>query len=160
MDSSARLSATLSEIGARSFGELSGERRWRFWEVFLSTKYIHLDRPNPVAIELAKERKREGYGIVIVTGRPARLRDVTLVQLTSFGVPFDLLVMREDNFFAKDHEYKRIVVEGLRLRIAEAHDDSPDVCEAYKRYARRVYLWSGGSYTKVYDADEQGIAQR
>lgn len=144
VDSSARLSASLAEVGARSIDELRDpSTRSRFWEVFLSEKYIHLDRPNPTAVELLRRRREEGYGIVVVTGRPYRLSSATLRQLDELGVPYDAVVFRFDDYFGKDREYKLRVLEELGIDAAEAHDDSPEVCRAYSARVERVYCWRG-----------------
>lgn len=142
IDSSARFARSLEEIGAKGADDLRdpGTRR-RFWEVFLSEKYMSLDRPNPRALELLKKRRAEGYGIIIVTGRPAKLADATLRQLEEFGIPYDAITFRSYSYFGKDHEYKLSVLTDLRLSVAEAHDDSSEVCKAYSSLTERVYCW-------------------
>lgn len=140
VDCSERLSKSLEEAGARSMGELRGEHRRRFWEVFLSEKYMHLDKPNNQAIELVRQL-HEKHPVVIISGRPARLADATMKQLKDFGVPYDAVVFRADNYHGKDHEYKERAVRELGLRVVEAHDDSEDVCRAYCKYTSRVYIW-------------------
>ncbi|MEM1913588.1 MAG: hypothetical protein QW067_10645 [Thermofilaceae archaeon] len=141
VDSSERLRRSLEEVGAGDVSELNGERRRRFWEIFLSEKYIELDKPNPPAVELAKKRKSEGYGLVILTGRPLKLLRKTLEQLNSYGVPYDAVIFRSDGFYGKDHEYKKRALEELGLTVVELHDDSESVCSYCAPHAKNVYIW-------------------
>ncbi|MEM4584198.1 MAG: HAD family acid phosphatase [Ignisphaera sp.] len=141
IDNSERLRRSLEEVGARDISELNGERRRRFWEIFLSEKYIILDKPNQLAIELAKKRKSEGYAVVVLTGRPMRLMKKTLEQLDSYGVPYDAVIFRTENNYTKDHEYKRKVIEELGLNVIELHDDSEQVCSACVSSAKNIYIW-------------------
>lgn len=144
IDSSARLRRSLEEVGVGSMEELRDpELRRRFWDVFLSDRYIHLDTPNRRAVEALVRRREEGYGVVIITGRPYRMARSTLRQLEEFGIPYDAIVFRSDSYRGKDHEYKVTAIAELALDVAEAHDDSPDVCAAYSRVVKSVVCWRG-----------------
>lgn len=130
-DVSERLRAVLRELGADKIPD-KGELRHRFWELFLSEKYMRLDKPNAHFVELAKEYKARGYGVVIVTGRIYESQGSrTLEQLQTSGVPFDLIVFRSKGEYAKDHQFKVQLIKELRLNVVKAYDDSPDVCSAY-----------------------------
>lgn len=141
VDVSERLRKSLEEVKASSIDELKGEKRKRLWEVFLSEKYIHLDKPNPIAINWIKKRDSERYGIAILTGRPFKLLKATLNQLKTFNIPFDAIIFRANNYQAKDSKYKITVVKVLNLDIIEAHDDSYEVCNAYINRIENVYIW-------------------
>ncbi|MEM1842249.1 MAG: HAD family acid phosphatase [Ignisphaera sp.] len=141
IDNSERLRKSLEEVGARDVSELSGEKKWRFWEIFLSDKYIDLDKPNPQAIELVKKKKSEGYRIVILTGRPAKMMKKTIEQLDRYGIPYDVVIFRSNDFHGKDYEYKKKVLEELNLNVIELHDDSAHVCLECLPYAKNVYIW-------------------
>uniref|UniRef100_A0A7C4H4Q3 HAD family hydrolase n=1 Tax=Ignisphaera aggregans TaxID=334771 RepID=A0A7C4H4Q3_9CREN len=141
IDNSERVKRTLEEIGARDVSELDEEKKKKFWDIFLSDKYIDLDKPNPQAIELAKKRKSEGYRIVILTGRPMKMMKKTIEQLNKYGVPYDAIIFRSDGYYAKDYEYKKKVLEEMRLTVIELHDDSEPVCSHCAPYAKNIYLW-------------------
>ncbi|MEM4595492.1 MAG: HAD family acid phosphatase [Thermofilaceae archaeon] len=141
VDCSERLKRSLEEVGASDTSELLGEKRRRFWEVFLSEKYMDADAANPEAVELAWKRRLSGYRVVLVTGRPERLSAATFEQLRRFNVVFDAVVFRANDYRGKDHEYKRTVLEELGLRVVELHDDSEQVCAACAHLAGSVYLW-------------------
>ena len=141
VDCTTRLQRSLEEVGATKDDlDRNPEARRRFWRVFLSEKYMHLDRPVEVATRLLKERKKR-YSIVIVTGRPEALLRPTIRQLEDFGVPFDAVVFRAQGYFGKDHEYKLRVVESLNLDVVEVHDDSPEVCRRMLHISRNGVFW-------------------
>ena len=68
------------------------------WGIFFDGKNIQLDEPNYPVISMAQMYYREGYKIVIFSGRNDRSFDTTKQWLKKFDVPFDLLVMRPDKF--------------------------------------------------------------
>ena len=147
IDSSARFKSTLAELGVSEeeftspFSDKSVRRM--FWKIFLSEKYMNLDKPVKEAIELAWEKKREGNKIVIISGRPAKLKEATLKQIREFKIPCDLIVFRGNRNFSKAHVFKEDVVTDLNIdNIVEIHEDSPTVCEAFLKYCKRgIYYW-------------------
>ncbi len=143
VDSNERFRKSLEEVAGRpvnSLDDLNPEERRRFWEVFLSPKYIELDKPLEKGISEIRDRAEKGYYIVILTGRPERLRIHTEMQLRKFGVPFHKLIMRSDNDYRQDYEYK---VEKLGMlqndghEVVEFHEDLDRTVEA----VRKTYPW-------------------
>mgnify|MGYP000011221645 FL=1 len=49
--------------------------------------------PLPGAIEMMNDWERKGCRIILITGRRESLREITEYQLTSFGIPYDVLLM-------------------------------------------------------------------
>jgi len=49
---------------------IKGETKRRFWNVFLSDKYLYLDKPSEKTIKDVNKKYDEGYIIIILTGRP------------------------------------------------------------------------------------------
>lgn len=146
VDNTERLKRSLEELGAPSIDSL-GTRKREFWELFLSEKYIHLDKPVQAAIDLAREKSKK-HPIVIITGRPEKLARATLEQLKNFGIPYNAVIFRGDSSYVKDYELKDLAVRELAIDVLEAHDDSLEVCKTMLRHARHgVYWWrSIGSY--------------
>lgn len=104
------------------------EKRMKFWKVFLSGKYIDMDRPDKEAIDLVKRKYYDKYGIIILTGRPVRMKEVTERQLKDFGIPYDLLIMRPVDNKEPDNIFKPKVISKLLekdLNITEYHEDDP-----------------------------------
>jgi len=144
VDSSERYRLSLAEVdpNAKSHVDLPKDKRSQFWRVFLSEKYMDYDKPVPEAIEMLRRCREKGYPIVIVTGRTSNMLDKTLEQLKSFGIEYDVLVMRHLGVYVKDHEFKEHVVKSMNLQIAEVHDDSVAVIDALHKYAARgSFLW-------------------
>lgn len=127
-----------------------------FWELFLSPSLMALDEPRQLGINLLLDRLKRGR-VVIVTGRPERLRRATINQLSEFGVPVrhvDAFLMREDGDFRKEWDVKpeilRTYVEAKGLKVIEIHDDEPRTLEAMSRIfpEAKLYLHKGRHYMK------------
>jgi hypothetical protein len=74
--------------------------------------------------------------IVLLTGRPSRLRDLTVNWLERHGVAWDLLGMRPDDDRSPAANFKRRAVDALRglgWEVELAIDDEPAVADAYER---------------------------
>ena len=73
--------------------------------------------------------------VVLLTGRPVRVRDATTTWLAEHGYRWDLLVMKEDADFRKTDRAKREAVVALReagLTPVLALDDEPGNVEMYR----------------------------
>ena len=97
------LDGTLANIDARRLkaGSPSGKTPTPSkmdWDVFFDPDNIKLDTPNNPVIKMAQLFKKDGFKIVIFSGRNDRSFDTTKQWLKKFDVPFDLLVMRPDKF--------------------------------------------------------------
>ena len=97
------LDGTLANIDARRLkaGSPSGKTPTPSkmdWDVFFDPDNIKLDTPNDPLIKMAQLFKKDGFKIVIFSGRNDRSFDTTKQWLNQNDVPFDLLVMRPDKF--------------------------------------------------------------
>ena len=132
-DVSRRINAALEEAGAKRVEDLKHNPRLkrRFWEAFLSPKYMHLDIPRFDVIDRMWELKRKGYKIIILTGRVLETQgDETIAQLKKYNVPYDEIYFRRKRDKRKDYEYKASVVMWLKhsgCEIVEIHEDSEEV---------------------------------
>ena len=68
------------------------------WDVFFDADNIKLDEPNIPVIKMAQTFHKDGFKIVIFSGRNDRSFHTTKQWLNDHDVPFDLLVMRPDKF--------------------------------------------------------------
>ena len=68
------------------------------WDVFFDAENIKLDAPNHPVIKMAQTFHKDGFKIVIFSGRNDRSFHTTKEWLNTHNVPFDLLVMRPDKF--------------------------------------------------------------
>ena len=97
------LDGTLANIDARRLkaGSPSGKTPTPSkmdWDVFFDPDNIKLDTPNDPVIKMAQLFKKDGFKIVIFSGRNDRGFFATRDWLKIYNVPFDLLVLRPDKF--------------------------------------------------------------
>ena len=89
----------------------------------------------------------EGLAIVLLSARPARVREATIAWLERYDIRWDLLVLRPDGAQASAVDFKRTVVEllqrvGFDLRIA-FEDDLRNVEMFRSLNIACVYVHSG-----------------
>jgi hypothetical protein len=109
------------------------ERRPRDWEAFFDAAAD--DLPVTAGLRLL-ELFDADLAIVLVTGRPARLRDLTVAWLAKHEACWDLLAMRPTADRSAAVNLKRRAVDALRAAGWEpllAIDDDVDVVAAYHR---------------------------
>ncbi len=137
-DVSKRINAALEEAGVESVDELryNPKAKRRFWDAFLSAKYMHLDMPRYDVINKMWELKRKGYKIIILTGRVLETQgDETIMQLKKYNIPYDEIYFRRKRDKRKDYEYKASIVMWLKhsgCEIVEIHEDSEEVANRLK----------------------------
>lgn len=87
------------------------------------------------------------FGIVLLTGRPLRVRDRTIAWLERHRLRWDLLVMRPDDDYRSASEFKRDAVADLRVRSLSpvlAFEDDPRTVEVLRSEGIPcVYIHSG-----------------
>jgi len=111
--------------------EEAGSNKRLFWNCFLSTRYMHLDKPIDFGFEVLRDRVAKGLNIVIITGRTDNMIQETVEQLKSMGVEGVPIVFRKTGNFAKDYIYKTSAAKELGLEVLEAHDDSVEVLKSF-----------------------------
>jgi acid phosphatase class B len=149
-DSSERFRKALEETSVSEEEFRSDyKKRAKVWEVFLSNKYIELDRVNPEVFGYILKAKMTGLDIVLLTGRPAKMLEKTVEMLRKNNIEYNMLIMRADNDRSKDHEFKARVIKKLAetgIEVYEIHDDSEDVIKAVLRIVPgvRAVRWIQG----------------
>ncbi len=128
--------------------ELSHGNTSLFWHYFFSEELLQFDRPRRVGIDILLDRINKGI-IIIVTGRPSRLRRITVSQLQSIGIPISSIKeihMRMDNDLRKSYLFKLETIENLLLKgytILEVHDDDEEFLKRVRRLTNsKLYLHS------------------
>ncbi len=99
------LDGTLALVDKRREIALKPNGKINF-DIFYDPQYIELDEPNSFVIELAKMYKRDGYEIVIVSGRSDRTKEATEQWLEKYGILYDRMIMRKQKNFTPDNELK------------------------------------------------------
>ncbi len=114
------------------------------WHAFFSA--AGADEPLTDQIVLAGVLA-QALPMVILTARPLRLREVTQSWLGIHGVPWHLLIMREEEAWSGSTDFKAeqvdlLVDRGFRLRLA--FEDDPRNAAMYRgRGIPCVYIHSG-----------------
>ncbi len=129
-----------------------------FWRYFFSEEFLQFDKPRKTGIDILLDRMRKGI-VIIVTGRPSRLRRATLYQLQSIGIPIGgikEIYMRSNNDHRKSYLFKLEAIERILLKghtILELHDDDEEFLKRVKRILihARLYLHSGNNIVELSD---------
>lgn len=90
---------------------------------------------NPEVAEAARQARRDGRAVIIVTARMEHYRNVTSMWLALNAVPSDALLMRRDGDFRKDFVVKREILTKIRRRWNPVHawDDNPEVIALWQQ---------------------------
>jgi len=98
--------------------------------------------------ELAKMYKRDGYEIVIVSGRSDRTKEATDRWLEKYGVLYDRMIMRKRKNFTPDNELKERWLEKY-LDPDNIHvvvDDRQRVVDMWRRNGLDVFQVANGNF--------------
>lgn len=85
----------------------------------------------PVA-ELLSAVFKAGHRILIITGRPERVRKTTEAWLLKNLIMYDKLYMRKDDDFHSNEEYKNEVLDSITEPILFAVEDDPEAVKVFK----------------------------
>lgn len=105
------------------------------WDCFLDCSKLHLDSPLVNAIEYANSLARRKLGILLLTGRPERMRQCTVKQLTGYGLlGFVDLIMRPNDNHDPDPVYKAQALAKVlsKYPVVVHFDDNPDTVRAIR----------------------------
>ena len=118
------------------------------FDIFYDPQYIELDEPNSSVIELAKMYKRNGYEIVIVSGRSDRTKEATERWLEKYGILYDRMIMRKRKNFTPDNELKERWLEKYLDRddIHVVVDDRQRVVDMWRRNGLDVFQVANGNF--------------
>ena len=118
------------------------------FDIFYDPQYIELDEPNSFVIDLAKMYKRNGYEIVIVSGRSDRTKEATERWLEKYGILYDRMIMRKRKNFTPDNELKERWLEKY-LDPDNIHvvvDDRQRVVDMWRRNGLDVFQVANGNF--------------
>ncbi|MGC8570968.1 HAD family acid phosphatase [Caldivirga sp.] len=105
------------------------------WECFLDCGKLHLDSPLVNTIEYANSLNRRKLGVLLLTGRPERMRQCTIRQLMDYGLMgFIDLIMRPNDNHDPDPVYKTQALARVlsKYPVLVHFDDNPDTVKAIK----------------------------
>jgi hypothetical protein len=116
------IDGVLSDAAGRQHFIERGNRDW--------SAFFEACGDDPVIEEIARllELLDSSLAVVLLTGRPLRVRPQTLAWLHRYGLRWDLLVMREQGDYAQVTSFKQKTVVDLRARgfdLRLAFEDDP-----------------------------------
>ncbi len=116
------------------------------WNIALDEKYLRmLDRPMPrhVIDKIVRICNEKCDDIIVLTGRPERLRGVTLEQLRKINFTFSKLVMRKDSDYSKEIDFKisKILEISRYGNIVAMFDDNTELLNAIKSLFGNVKIY-------------------
>ena len=137
-DVSERLKKCLKETGIKNLKNAPKAKKNKFWKIFLSPKYMYLDKPNTRLIKHIKELKSNNVKIIIVTGRRKDTQgEYTIKQLKEAEVDYDEIYFRPPNYYMKDFVFKSEILKKLLRKgyeIIEVWDDNVEVIDRIKEF--------------------------
>lgn len=119
------------------------------WDVFFDPKNISLDLPNRPVIEMAQMLKRQGFRIVIFSGRSKGTKEVTKEWLNNFDIPFDVIKMRptsKEFMYMPDDKLKQMWLDKL-------FPNKDDILCVFDDRQKVVDMWRDNGITCLQVAD-------
>jgi hypothetical protein len=103
------------------------------WEAAHIPNNILMDDPFYPMIDLAKHYKNSGVEVILLTGRPESVREVTNEWLEKYGVEYDKLIMRswEDNFLKAAIYKKKMYETHIHSDVICAYDDDQTIIDMW-----------------------------
>jgi hypothetical protein len=103
------------------------------WDIAHTRACIITDEPFYPMIDLAKHYKKSGVEVILLTGRPESVREVTNEWLVKYGVEYDKLIMRswEDNFLKAAIYKKKMYETHIHSDVICAYDDDQTIIDMW-----------------------------
>jgi hypothetical protein len=157
LDVSGRIEAVLNEIGVPYSGNplrvadtLRSKQRSRFYSLFLSERYTHLDKPVPEVIAALRDLQNEsGLPLVMLSGRPIWMKRSTMAALDAMGLPIEAVLLRpKSRQMQRTADFKVETLQERRYRPRYAYDDDDVILAAFaSAYPEAVLIKVTGPQT-------------
>ena len=118
------------------------------WDVFFDPKNIDLDLPNQPVIDMANMLSKQGYTILILSGRSDVTHQATRDWLNKHGVWFDNLIMRTQDFlYMRDSDLKHMWLNTIgKDRVAMVFDDRNQVVDMWRKNGLTTFQVADGDF--------------
>lgn len=107
------------------------------WSIFFNPNNIDLDKPNEPVIKILKILKKEGYKIIIVSGRLDTTKKATISWLSKHNIVYEKLIMRKDNntekFMLDENLKEKWLKTFEKKKILCVFDDRTKVVEMWRK---------------------------
>lgn len=139
------LDGTLANASAR---RIFLEKSPKNWEAFFAG--IEYDPPNIPVLNLYRlisGTKR--HQMILVSGRPEKCRDASLIWLSKYNIPFDMFFMRANNDHRPDHLVKENIlyeIQKLGYSVEFAVDDRNSVVKMWRKNGITCFQCDDGNF--------------
>ena len=118
------------------------------WDVFFDPDNISLDLPNQTVIDMANMLSKQGYTILILSGRSDVTYQATIDWLNKHGVWFDNLIMRTQDFlYMRDSDLKHMWLNTIgKDRVAMVFDDRNQVVDMWRKNGLTCFQVADGDF--------------
>lgn len=125
IDDTLSLAGKRFELAKKSNGKID-------WDIAHNPELVKEDKPNLPMIDLAKRYKKDGFKVVILTGRPDDIRKVTEEWLKRHDVEYDELYMRnKSEYFIKAPIFKKKIYQIYLEDVFCAYDDDEEIIQMW-----------------------------
>ena len=141
------LDGTLALIDKRR--DLATKDNGKFdWDVFFDPTNIDLDLPNQPVIDMANLLSKQGYTIMILSGRSDVTHQATRDWLSKNGVYYDHLVMRPQNYlYMPDNDLKQMWLDSIGVdNVAMVFDDRNQVVDMWRSNGLTTFQVADGDF--------------
>lgn len=138
------LDGTLADITHRQGFVQQKPKNWKAFHGAMSE-----DKLNIWCAELLKGMKKEGYHIILLTGRDEPYRQMTIDWLKCHDIVFDVLLMRAAQDFRPDNIVKREIYENVikpEHEVVFVVDDRKKVVEMWREIGVVCLQCAWGDY--------------
>jgi hydroxymethylpyrimidine pyrophosphatase-like HAD family hydrolase len=103
------------------------------WDIAHNPELVEQDEPNFPMIDLAHKYKRDGLKIIIITGRPESIREVTELWLLKYHIVYNALYMRteRDHYIKADILKRKIYETYIKEKVFCAYDDDQRIIDMW-----------------------------
>jgi phosphoglycolate phosphatase-like HAD superfamily hydrolase len=118
------------------------------WDVFFDSNNIDLDLPNQPVIDMANMLSKQGYTILILSGRSDVTYQATIDWLNKYGVWFDNLIMRTKHYhYTKDSDLKQMWLDSIgKDNVAMVFDDRQQVVDMWRQNGLTCFQVADGNF--------------
>lgn len=110
---------------------------------------VGIDTPHQEIINLSNIFKKEGYKVIVLTGRDAVCYDQTALWLEEHGVKYDKLYSRSEGDYRKDSIIKQEIYEQHikdKYKVEYVIDDRNQVVEMWRSLGLRCLQVADGDF--------------
>ena len=118
------------------------------WDVFFDPDNIDLDIPNDTVVDMADMLNKQGYTILILSGRSDVTYQATIDWLNKHDIWFDHLVMRPQNhLYLPDNDLKQMWLDNIGVdNVAMVFDDRNQVVDMWRKNGLTTFQVADGDF--------------